>query len=243
MKLIKLNAIDSTNSFLKELATNSTLENFTVVLSNNQIKGRGQQMNNWVSEPYKNLTISVFVKDFDLEIYQQKYLNFVVCLSVFKVLKDKKIEHLSIKWPNDILAGNKKISGILIENTFKGNKIKNSIIGIGLNVNQEKFPDFLKNASSLKTLTKKDFDLDVLLTDLITKMKDEFKVLTAKNYEKLENDYLNVLYKKNTPTMFKNSKDVLFMGIIRGLSKSGNLLVELENETIKEFGLKEISLA
>ena len=70
-----------------------------------------------------------------------------------------KPKDLSVKWPNDILSANKKIGGILIENTVKGKKINNSIIGIGLNVNQEKFPDSLKNVTSLKKITNKEFDL------------------------------------------------------------------------------------
>jgi BirA family biotin operon repressor/biotin-[acetyl-CoA-carboxylase] ligase len=243
LKLIKLNAIDSTSSFLKELGQNSTLENCTVVVSKEQTKGRGQQANTWISEPHKNLTMSVFINDFDLKINNQKYLNFAISLAIFDVLSKQQIQKLSIKWPNDILSANKKLCGILIENNIKSNKINSSIVGIGLNVNQIKFPDFLENASSLKKLTNINYDLDILLIEIINKIKSRVQFLSSKKYEELENDYLNVLYKKNSPTMFKDSNAILFMGIITGISSSGNLLVELEDESIKEFGIKEISIA
>lgn len=241
MKLIKLNAIDSTNSFLKEFGQNTALENFTVAVTNQQNKGRGQQENKWISEPFKNLTFSVFTTNLDLEIKNHKYLNFAVSLAVFNTLSVLEVKNLSIKWPNDILSANKKICGILIENTIKGSKISSSIIGIGLNVNQETFPDSLQNATSLKIIDQKNYDLEVLLTAFINHLKNTISLLTDKNYEKLEEGYLNALYKKNIPSMFKDRNNVLFMGKIIGISAFGNLQIELENETIKEFGLKEIS--
>ncbi|TXD54417.1 MULTISPECIES: biotin--[acetyl-CoA-carboxylase] ligase [unclassified Polaribacter] len=243
MKLIKLNAIASTSSFLKELSQNSVLENYTVVVTKEQTNGRGQQANSWVSEPSKNLTMSVFINGFNLEIINQKYLNFAISLAIFDVLYTKEIGKLSIKWPNDILSANKKICGILIENSIRSNDIYASIVGIGLNVNQIKFPDFLENASSLKKITQNNYDLDSLLFEIIAQIKKRVKLVKAKKYTELENDYLNVLYKKNIPTMFKDSTDVLFMGMITGISVEGNLQVELADETTKEFRIKEISIA
>ncbi len=225
------------------MAQNSALENFTVVTTKEQTKGRGQQSNSWISEPHKNLTISVFIKDFDLEIHQQKYLNFAISLAIFNVLLEEEIPKPSIKWPNDILSAKNKICGILIENNIRNHKIYATIVGIGLNVNQTEFPEFLKNVTSLKKIKDFNFNLDALLLRLIEKIKEKIQLLVSKKYEELENDYLKVLYKKNIPTMFKDSNDVLFMGIITGISNSGNLLVELEDETVKEFGIKEISLA
>lgn len=243
MKLIKLNAIDSTSSFLKELSQNSALKNYTVVVTREQLKGRGQQANSWVSEPFKNLTMSVFISDFNLAVHHQKYLNFAISLAIFDVLSAKEIEKLSIKWPNDILSANKKICGILIENSIRSTQINSSIVGIGLNINQLKFPDFLKSASSLKKITHIHYNLDLILLEIIAKIKERVLLVKAKKYSELEHDYLQVLYKKNIPTMFKNNKDVLFMGMIVGVSSIGNLQVELEDKTIQEFTIKEISIA
>ncbi|MDX6746820.1 biotin--[acetyl-CoA-carboxylase] ligase [Polaribacter sp. PL03] len=241
MKIIKLSAIDSTNSFLKEMAVNSVLENFTIVVTDSQLKGRGQQGNSWVSESCKNLMFSVFVNFIDLDIVYKKYLNYAVSLAIFDALKEENIPSISIKWPNDILSGNKKICGVLIENSLKGAKISSSVIGIGLNVNQTKFPIDLKKASSLKLITNKNFDLDKILKQIVSKLNERIAVLNSKDFNALELDYLNVLYKKNIPTMFKDSKDVLFMGLICGVSLEGKLQVMLEDDSIKEFGLKEIS--
>ena len=110
-------------------------------------------------------------------------------------------------------------------------------------MNQEKFHEEIKNVTSLKNITQKDFDLEVLLNELVEKIKEKISMILSKQYAVLEKNYLNVLYKKNIPTMFKDSNDVLFMGIIKGISINGNLLIELEDETIKELGIKEVSLA
>ena len=241
MKIIKLSAIDSTNSFLKELVASSAVENFTVVATDSQSKGRGQQGSSWVSESFKNLIFSVFVTFKDFSIIDKKYLNFAVSLAVFDALKEENIPAVSIKWPNDILSGNKKICGVLIENSLKGSEISSAIIGIGLNVNQTSFPLSLNKASSLKLLTARDFQLAPLLECIVLKLKAKVALLNAKEFQTLEVDYLNVLHKKNIPTMFKNSQDALFMGIICGISQEGKLQIALEDESIQEFGIKEVS--
>ena len=241
MKIIKLDAINSTNSFLKELAQDAALENFTVVVTNNQTNGRGQQVSKWISEPFKNLTFSIFITFSDLQIQKKKYLNFAISLAIYESLLDLNVPRTTIKWPNDILSVNKKICGILIENSIKGSKIQSSIIGIGLNTNQQVFSDLLKNVTSLKNLTGKNYDLDVLLKKIVEKIKEKVKLLDDNSFADLEKDYLNVLYKKNIPTIFKNSEDVLFMGIITGVSKDGKLQIQLEDETVREFGIKEIT--
>ena len=241
MKTIKLNAIDSTNSFLKDLALNMEVENFTVVVTNQQLKGRGQQGSSWVSESFKSLIFSVFVLFKELNILDSRYLNFAVSLAIFEALNEESIPGISIKWPNDILSGNKKLCGILIENSFKSGEISSSVIGIGLNVNQTGFPRSLKKVSSLKLLSNKDFNLEKLLESIVSKLKVKIEMLDSKDFKTLEAEYLKVLYRKNIPTMFKNSQDVLFMGIISGISKEGKLQIALEDDSIQEFGIKEVS--
>ena len=243
MNLIKLNAIDSTSTFLKEMAKKSNLENYTVVVTKSQTKGRGQRENSWISEPNKNLTFSVFIKDFELLVLNQKYLNFAVCLAVFDVIKKHLNTNIFIKWPNDIMSANQKICGILIENKIADAKINQTILGIGLNVNQDIFPMQFKKISSLKKITGKLYDLDQLLNEIISVLKKRTQALTTDKFLKLEQEYLNVLYKKNIPSMFKTADNVLFMGKIVGVSKTGKLKIELENKTIKKFQIKEISFA
>ena len=243
MKIIKLDAIDSTNSFLKDLQVQTPMDDFTVVVAKHQTKGRGQMNSNWQVEVGKNLTYSVFCLFSGLKITHHKYLNFCVALSVFDALNEVNIPDLAIKWPNDIMSANKKIAGILIENSLKGSNIGSSIIGVGINANQITFSEDLPNASSMKLILDKHFDLDVLLQSVLLKLQNRVRELNDKKYAALEKAYLNVLYKKNVPTMFKNSQNILFMGKIIGVSKNGNLLIELADETIQEFGLKEVSFA
>src|SRR6218665_3951820 len=114
MKVIKLDAIDSTNEFLKELLSKQTVENFTVVTAENQTKGKGQMGAVWNSEVGKNLIMSVLIKDFFTGSSVIYNLNIAVSLAVIQSLQEKKIPKLSIKWPNDIMSDPKKIGGILI---------------------------------------------------------------------------------------------------------------------------------
>ncbi|WP_407324104.1 biotin--[acetyl-CoA-carboxylase] ligase [Tenacibaculum maritimum] len=243
MKLIKLNAIDSTNSFLKDLAQNTILENKTVVTTTEQLKGRGQMGTEWSSEANKNLLCSVFFRFNKLAISHQFYLNFGVALAVFDTLKKYDLPKLAIKWPNDILSEKSKISGILVENVITNRQIQSSIIGIGVNVNQEKFPANLLQVTSMKRQLEKDVSIDQLLVDLVAELSKNIELLEKGAYKTLEKRYLEVLYKKNTPMMFRNRQSTLFMGMIIGVTSYGKLQIQLDDDTIKEFGIKEVSFA
>ena len=244
MRIIKINATNSTNSFLKELAQNSSLDEITVAVTNNQTSGRGQMNNSWISEPYKNLTFSLFTTLKKVKVEHQAYLNFAVSLAIYDVLLEYDVPNLYIKWPNDIMSGKKKICGILIENTFSHSRIKNTIIGIGLNVNQEKFHKNLTNASSLKIILKKSIELQALMNTIINHINLKISCVELKNFNQIYNRYHQALYKKGIPTTFLNQKTKqLFMGIINGVSSSGNLQIQLEDNSLQEFGLKEVSFA
>ncbi|WGK93938.1 MULTISPECIES: biotin--[acetyl-CoA-carboxylase] ligase [Flavobacterium] len=240
MKLIKLDAIDSTNEFLKGISSKEALENFTVVTAENQTKGKGQMGAVWNSEVGKNLIMSVLVKDFLLEITQVFNLNIAVSLAVITALKKNNIPDLSIKWPNDILSANKKIGGILIENSIKSDGTILSIVGLGLNVNQTNF-EGLPKASSLAVVTGKEFDKEKLLLEIIAHL--EMNVAASKlNPASLRQQFVDLLYKKGVPMPFANSKDEKFMGMIQGISPVGRLQVLLEDDSVAEFDIKEIQM-
>ncbi len=243
MKIIKLDAIDSTNSFLKELAQNSSLENYTIVTTKEQNNGRGQMGTQWVSEPNKNLLCSVYIAFDKFPVADKVFINYAVSLAIIYTLEKFKLPKLAIKWPNDILSSNRKICGVLVENVMQRMEIKSAIIGIGINVNQEVFPDQLINVTSIKKEMKHDVDVDDLLHKLVEELKTCIAFITNSTPNILKKNYLKLLYKKNIPTMFKNSKDVLFMGKIIGVSLQGKLQIELEDESIQEFGIKEVSFA
>ena len=241
MRIIKLDAIDSTNTFLKEISSADTLEDYTIVVAKQQNRGRGQMGKVWASNAGENLTFSVFKRISNLQFSNQFYLSIVTSLALYKTLKYYNVPNLFVKWPNDILSANKKIAGILIENIVKKSKLEYSIIGIGLNVNQTEFND-LVSATSLKNSCGKTFDLDEVMHKFIVEFKIAFKSLDSGATEALKADYESKLFRKNKPSTFKNAEGNLFSGFIKGISSSGNLVLLLEDEIIEEFTLNEITL-
>ena len=240
MKLIKLDAIDSTNEFLKGLSSNQVLKNFTVVTAENQTKGKGQMGSIWNSEPSKNLIMSVLIKDFVTDINQIFDINIAVSVSVIQALELLNIPELSIKWPNDIMSYNKKIGGILIENSIKSDGTIFSIVGLGLNVNQMNFKN-LPNASSLAIICNTTFDKEEILLNIVEKM--EQNVLLWNQYsDSFWSEYTNTLFKKGIPMPFEGQNQQIFMGIIQGVSSIGKLEILLENDSISEFDIKEIQM-
>ena len=240
MQLIKLDAIDSTNEFLKGLSNKQNLENFTVVTAESQTKGKGQMGSVWSSEAGKNLIMSVLVKDFLFDINQIFTLNIAISLAVIETLESINIPDLSIKWPNDIMSYNKKIGGILIENSIKGEDTITSIVGLGLNVNQTNFEN-LPKASSLAVIANTTFDKGILLKMIIENL--ELKLQQWNQFsEMFWSQYTNRLFKKGVPMPFSDQNNINFMGIIQGVSTIGKLQVLLEDDSIAEFDIKEIQM-
>ena len=243
MNIIKLNAIDSTNSYIKNLANKKALENYTVVLAEHQILGRGQVGTTWVSETGKNLTFSMLISLEDLRIENQFYLSMAVSLGILEALKSNVKIPLMVKWPNDILADKDKVAGILIENILTGYYIKQSVIGIGLNVNQTTFPNHIGPATSLKNLTGKNYDRDELLMKIINSIQYYVKYLEDYKFDELKKLYLNSLYRFKKPMMYEDKEGLVFLGKIIDVDENGRLVIELENETTRKFSLKEIKFA
>jgi len=243
MNIIKLNAIDSTNSFIKNLANKKALENYTVVMAEHPTLGRGQVGTTWISDKGKNLTFSVLISVENLRIENQFYLSMAVSLGILEALnRDVKIP-LMVKWPNDILSDKDKVAGILIENILAGVTIRQSIIGIGLNVNQTVFPTEIGPATSLKNLTGKNYDRDDLLRKIINSIQYYVKFLEDYKFDDLKKLYLESLYKFEKPMMFEDKEGVIFLGKIIDVDENGRLVIELENETARKFSLKEIKFA
>lgn len=241
MKIIKLNAIDSTNRFLKELAQEATAENYTIVVANQQTDGKGQRGASWISESDKGLTFSLLYHNLQESSINLFELNCIVSLSIVEALQSISLIKFQIKWPNDILAENKKIGGVLIENSFKNQKEIVSIIGIGINVNQLHFEN-LPQASSLALLESKTFD------------KEEIMMLIAKQLQfNLENAkkigsnfywdrYHELLYKRGVVSAFEDANGNRFVGKIIAVTLEGKLQLELENDVQSIFDIKEIKM-
>lgn len=243
MKIIKLDAIDSTNSYLKELIKSEPVENFTIVCASMQYEGKGQMGTQWHSEPNKNLLCSVYCSLDTLLVSNQKYLNYAVSISIYKALDSVKVPNLKIKWPNDILSSSNKLAGILIENVIQDKRIKSSIIGIGINVNQASFLSEIQHVTSVFNEINTEISIDTMLNLVVIELKKTFSLLESSKFEKLEKMYYSLLFKYMMPTMFRDKDKTLFLGMIKGVATNGKLQIQVEDESIKEFGIKEVSFA
>ncbi|MDG3580834.1 biotin--[acetyl-CoA-carboxylase] ligase [Galbibacter pacificus] len=241
MNLIKLDATDSTNSFLRQLAIQKELEDYTVVTTNRQDAGRGQMGTKWVSEAGKNLTFSVFKRIECLDKDELFYLSMAVSLAIYDTLVYFTIPQLKIKWPNDILSVNSKICGILIESIIQNGKLSASIIGVGLNLNQTNF-DGVTNASSLKKITGVYYQKDEVLLKIIENIKKYEAWIVNRELSKLKKAYERNLFRRNKPSTFKLNNGTLIMGFIKGVANNGCLKVLMEDNVMKEFDLKELKL-
>jgi len=239
MQIVKLDAIGSTNAYIKQSIREEGMQTNTVVVAQNQYEGKGQMGASWISEPGKNLTFSVLKTFSAFKTTDQFYLNIVVCLSIYNTLWSLKIPNLSIKWPNDILSGNEKLCGVLIETILVGDNIKQAIIGIGLNVNQTKFPN-LSSVSSLKLLTGVTYNHDEVLQKLLYQLNDQFLRIAA--HDSLRSAYESKLFKKDQQSTFELQDGSRKMGCIRSVSFEGKLQIEFDDQTTGAFNFKEVRL-
>ncbi|GAA4318051.1 biotin--[acetyl-CoA-carboxylase] ligase [Pontixanthobacter gangjinensis] len=241
MRIIKVNAIDSTNSFVRKFYEGNKDFEPVCVRAIIQTSGRGQRGSNWMSRAGENLTFSILYPQQKLNISRHFLLSATVSLAVLEVLKEYEIPDLSVKWPNDILSAKNKIGGILIENILKTEGIVASVIGIGLNVNQQDFED-LPRAGSLKKVTGKDYDLDELLENLVARIERNLKELPHRTTEDILEEYAGHMFRLNVVSSFEDTARNKFNGIIRGVTTEGKLNLEIEDAVFKTFDLKEIQL-
>ena len=235
MKLIKLNAIDSTNEYIKKIKS-SVPDNLFCLYTFNQTNGKGQRGSIWESEPNKNICISLCYKPL---ISEPNYTNFKINMLVSNILveffKDLKIPRIKVKWPNDILSDNKKISGILIETSLKANKVCDYIIGIGLNINQENF-NHLVNANSIKNISGVDYDLNILTTRLINFFDDLDYRFNQNSIDDIKSKYINNLYGHNSLIKFISDKNEFEGKIIDIISENKIKLRVNEKEIVFKGG-------
>ncbi|MCB0476875.1 MAG: biotin--[acetyl-CoA-carboxylase] ligase [Crocinitomicaceae bacterium] len=233
--IIHLSDVDSTNNFAAKLVKQTKVISGTAILAENQSAGRGQSGNVWISNPGENLTFSLVLQP-KLEAKNQFLISKIICLALIETLQSLKIE-ARIKWPNDILIRNKKIAGILIENTLKGKQIDNSIIGIGFNVNQAFGGD--SNATSIMLETGKLNELKSILFLLFQKIETWYFQLEQSKTFLIDEAYEKVLFglgeKRN---YFKN--DQSFSGTIIGVNEIGQLKIQSETGRIELYNNQEI---
>jgi BirA family biotin operon repressor/biotin-[acetyl-CoA-carboxylase] ligase len=238
--LVTLKQVDSTNTFLKDMLSNSKpVPEGTVIMAEEQYAGRGQRENVWHAESGKNLTFSILLRPFFLDAQGQYDVTRAAALGVFDALYPILGDQLKIKWPNDIYYANKKLGGMLIENILLGNQIKNSIIGIGLNINQENFQENAGNATSVKQILQKDYDLKNILAEICNHIEAYYLQLKAGRLDFVREKYLSRLYWLNKRHQFRSNKRV-FTGVIKHVTDAGLLVID-EDGVEQKYNFKEIA--
>ena len=236
--IVRLEVTDSTNNYANRQIREHGLSEGTVFLAYEQTTGRGQQNNSWESVPGENLLFSIVLFPDFLEIRRQFMISKVVALGIYKAL-NKYVDSLKIKWPNDIYAGNRKLGGMLIENSIMSGLLKNSIVGIGLNVNQTIFYSNAPNPVSLKMLTNQHFDSEIILTEILSGIDWYYSLLRNGEEEVIDREFISALYRINEKHFFKD-EDVIFEGEIIGVNEIGQLLIRKNDVEVLEFHFKEV---
>ena len=240
--IIPLDEIDSTNNYFKELLTCEEAPNipeFTVVEANYQTAGKGQRGNFWESNRGENLLFSLLVKPHFLPINEHFLLSMAVSIALKESLS-KYTEEITIKWPNDIYWRDQKIAGILIENDLMGSTITQSIVGIGVNVNQTKFNSSAPNPISLATIMGYKLDKTELLSsfmDLFIKYYGELKRGASSG---VETTYWKGLYRNVGYHLFKDNRGELEAEIEK-IDKKGRLYLKERSGEIKSYLFKEVA--
>jgi len=220
-----------------DLASKSPLPEGTVVITSNQYAGRGQRGNTWQAAAGMNLTFTMLLRPTFLLVKNQFSLTMVASLGVLDYLETKGLADVKIKWPNDILVGKKKICGMLIENSIQGDTINQSIVGIGLNINQLEFP--VATATSLALVSQTNFDLNEQWNLLLEKLEKRYLQLRAGKQKEIKDEYLENLLGINHQQKF-NSNGAEFEGTIKAVNDLGELVLDVKG-TERVFAMKEIS--
>lgn len=241
MKIIKLNAIDSTNTYLKNLGRETRPEDGLVVVANAQTNGRGQIGASWQSVKGKSLTFSVFKRFSSLPVAHHASVLFTTAIAIKEALEALQIDDVAIKWPNDILAGGKKCCGILIENQLQHETIATAIVGVGLNVNETEF-NALPQATSLRLASGRVFELDRVLYHVSEILLKHLSAIEELSSEVIKTRYEASLFKKGVVSTFETPESDRFSGIIRGVKSNGELIVEKEQDVFETFEVKQLKL-
>jgi BirA family transcriptional regulator, biotin operon repressor / biotin---[acetyl-CoA-carboxylase] ligase len=209
------------------------------VITNEQTAGRGQHGNTWMSAPNLNLTFSVIFFPESLNLKDSFLLNIISSLAVAKTVEEylPKDAAVCVKWPNDIYVNSKKIAGILVENTIRGEHVHAVVIGIGLNVNQIAID--LPHASSMVQECSKTFDLQNILNRLCENLELNYLLLEENKTQELQASYHNSLFGLNTSLNYTDNEGD-FVGIVRGITQTGALQIEKSTGVLKTYALKEI---
>ncbi len=238
-----LDEVDSTNRYLREYIKEQRPESLFCVVAENQTAGRGQVGNSWHSTKGYSLTFSFYLGCGGLEPRKQYVVSEFAAYGLYKTIKryltEEQAENLKIKWPNDIYYGDKKLAGMLIEHSITGRKIDHSVVGVGLNLNQEVFPSELPNPISLKQITGKDYTAEEVVARIMKRfgfMKEDF---IMQRFGTVHNEYMEALYRRRGFHPYRD-KDGDFLARIYDVLANGQLVLERENGQRSHYDIKDV---
>lgn len=228
----------STNDYAFELLAKEDFLEGTTILTDCQTAGKGQQNSSWEAEPCQNITLSVILCPQFLKASEQFYLNIAITLAIHDFLSClvPEVALLKIKWSNDLLYGNRKICGILIQNIIAGENIAKSVVGIGININQKKFKH--PQAVSLSQLTGLMYDLPFLVHKLLENLESRYFQLRQKKFDVLRKNYDERMFGFREWLWFRRENQIL-QGKICGIDEIGRLQVAFQDK-FQTFQFKEI---
>ena len=237
---IKVSQTASTNTYLSRLA--ATLPGGTVIYTPSQTAGRGQKGNSWESEDGKNLTFSLLLKRPPVKARDQFYLSEAAALAVVEALSAEAGDSFTVKWPNDVYWQDKKACGMLIENSLDGSDIATSIVGIGINVNQEHFLSDAPNPVSLINITGREHDLMALLKRVCSRIEQLVESLgDADARTDLHQRYMAALYRNDGQLHpYEDAAGNRFMAMVTGIAPDGTLTLRHEDGTTHDYLFKEV---
>ena len=237
---LKVSQTASTNTYLSRLA--ATLPGGTVIYTPCQTAGRGQKGNSWESEGGKNLTFSLLFKYPPVKARDQFYLSEAAALAVVEALTAEAGDSFTVKWPNDVYWQDKKICGMLIENSLNGTDIATCIIGIGINVNQERFVSDAPNPVSLINITGREHDLDALLKRVCSHIEQTVETLSDDTARRnLHQRYMAALYRNDgAQHPYEDAAGNRFMATVTGIAPDGTLTLCHEDGTTHDYLFKEV---
>lgn len=236
-----LQEVDSTNAYLRRLLdSGENVPDGSIVSAASQSAGRGQGNRQWLSEPGQNITMSILFRPAFLSPRHLFYFNKSVALSLCEFASDYT-SGCRIKWPNDLYAERCKIGGVLIESLLAGDTVKYVITGIGININQEKFPPGLPNPASLRMLTKKTYDLQELAEGMSICIERNYLRLRASDFHTLDAAYHASLYGMGKEMQFL-CKGKSVRGTIQNVDPEGRIRIQMAG-AVKVFAAGEIAFA
>ena len=239
-QIIRLSSVGSTNNYAANLLRTENVSEGTVILALNQSSGRGQMQNSWVSEAGANLTLSVVLRPVFLNVTHQFALSQLVSIALAETLKNVGVTEVAVKWPNDILIHNKKVAGVLVENTLVGKQIASSVIGIGLNVNQQDFKQ-LPYATSIAKEAGEKMDLEHVLSQLLQQLNLWYMKLQLKKFEELKSTYMECLVGVKKPLLYFVGNTPELLEIV-DVEQSGRVVVMDKDKKMSSFNFQELKL-